>query len=338
MATIEDVAKRAGVSVSTVSYALSGKRPVALETRKRILAIIEEMEYHPHAMASGLASRRSRILGILYPTETRALSEGQLDLILNMTQTATQNGYSVMLWSTPLRPEEVWKLARQYLLDGAILTEVARHDPRVELLKSKEFPFVMLGRIHDNTGISFVDIDFADTLRQCVEHLASLGHSEIAFINGSHELLRSETNWTLCALEGFTRAVNDHQLHGEVYYCMPTPEHAYELVNDLLAQRPELTAIIIVTDSIAPGVLRALNEANLRIPEDFSVISNFPARTAELASPALTSLEKVPPGQEIGCLAANVLIDRLEGRSHGPVQILLTPSLVTHQSSGPRRG
>lgn len=336
MATIEDVARRAGVSVSTVSYALSGKRPVADETRRRILSIIEELDYRPHTLASRLASKRSWIIGIHYPTETGSLSEGQLELVFKITQAATQKGYSVMLWPRIMRPEEIWKLVRQNLLDGLVLAEVGRHDARVDLLKEKGFPFVMMGRCADNSGLNYVDVDFHSTLRQCVDHLFALGHRHIAFVNASQELIRQEINWVLCAMEGFRQAAADLGIRGEIFTCKSTPRCAYDLVQSIIRQPAYPTGLIMLTDNIAPGVLKAIKDAGLRVPQDISLVTNFMPRAAELGDPPLTGVVH-PDEVDIGALAASILIDMLDGKNSGPVQILLNPQLVPRQSSGPRR-
>ncbi len=336
MATIEDVAKRAGVSLSTVSYALSGKRPVAEKTRQRILAIVEELDYHPNVVASRLASRRSHTIGVMYPTEMSSLSERQLELVLSIARTATRYGYSLMLWSASLKADEVWKLTRQHLLEGVILTEIKWHDARVDLLKAKGFPFVMIGHCADSSGISFVDLDFYETLRMCVRYLAGQGHQRIAFFNASPEMIKQGYSVAIRAQQGFEQAIAECGLTGQIVSCRPTPRHAYELTQELLKQRPRVTGLIMIIDQAAAGITQAVQDAGLHIPEDISLVSNFGPRAAELIYPPLTGLD-IPEDEDLGVAATEILIGRLEGRIHAPVQTFYAPHLAARQSSGPPR-
>jgi DNA-binding LacI/PurR family transcriptional regulator len=195
-----------------------------------------------------------------------------------------------MLWPRPMRADEIWKQVRQNLLNGIILTEVARHDPRVEMLKARGFPFIMMGRCAENSRLYYVDVDFHATLRQCIEHMAKFGHRHNTFINGSQELIRQDVNWVLSAKEGFQTAVAG--LGMKAHSCRATPGHAYELVRSLIKQNPDLTGLIILTDSIAPGVLKAIKDAGLRVPQEISLVTNFmplwalPAPTERWRAPA----------------------------------------------------
>ncbi len=330
MATIQDIAKRAGVSVSTVSYALSGKRPISEETRQRILKVVDELDYHPHALARGLASRHSRTIGLLYPSETNSLSEGQLDVVLNAVSEATRRGYPVMLWSSPLNEEEIWRLIRQNLLEGVILAEIKRQDPRVTFLKEKDYPFVMIGRCEQNEGLSFIDMDFCEALRVCVNHLADLGHQRIVFINASPDLVKEGFNAAVCSLEGFEQAMEARGLQGSAYTCKPTPRHANELMAQILRDDPQTSAVITIIDRVVPGILEALRAAERNVPQDFSLVTIFSRRIAEMSHPPLTG---VAAPIELGKAAMDMLIKRLEYQQEAPVQILLPPEFVVREST-----
>ena len=336
MPTIADVARIAGVSVSTVSYALSGKRPVAEETRQRILDVIRELDYHPNVVASGLARQRSNTIGVMYPTEMNVFSERQLELVLSITHTATLRGRSLMLWSSALKAEEVWKLIRQHMLDGVLLTEIKWHDPRVELLKAKNFPFVMIGRCADTSGINYVDVDFRETLRGCVNHLADLGHKRIAFFNTTPELIKQGYSVSIFSQEGFEQAIAERGLEGQIVVCQAIASHAYQVTQDLLKQKPRVTGIIFILDPIVPGVLQAVRDAGLSVPEDISLVSNFNQRSAMLFNPPLTGQDFIA-GEDLGVIAMEILLDLLDGCAGGPIQTLFAPHLAVRQSSGPLR-
>ena len=183
MATIVDVAKKAGVSVSTVSYALSGVRRVSEKTRQRVLQAVEELNYHPNLLARGLVNKRTKIIALLYPAiASDFLDDLQLDFIASVAKTATHYGYGLLLFTSPMDKQEITQFTNEGLVAGVILMEVQRHDPRVELLKQLGYPFSLIGHTACNEGNSFVDMDFYNAFHLCTRHLAELKHREIAFL------------------------------------------------------------------------------------------------------------------------------------------------------------
>jgi len=129
MPTMSDVAKRAGVALSTVSYALNGTRPVSTETRKRIFTAMDELGYRPHALARGLASKRSRIIALLFPTPERGLGFTELEFVTSAANAARDSGYNLLLWSSEIHDQdEMYHLTRQGLVDGVVVMEVCLED------------------------------------------------------------------------------------------------------------------------------------------------------------------------------------------------------------------
>ena len=167
MPTMHDVARRAKVSISTVSYAINGTRPISEETRQRIFAAMEELGYQPHALARGLASKRSRILALLFPTSERGMGSTDLEFIIGAADTARELGYNLVLWTSEINDEvELRQLLQQGLVDGVVLMEVHLHDTRIDYLRAVDFPFSIIGRCADLTGIAYADIDFEQTVRR----------------------------------------------------------------------------------------------------------------------------------------------------------------------------
>src|SRR5512142_384368 len=185
-----DVAKRAKVPLSTVSYALNGTRPISEKTRQRIRKAMEELGYRPHLLARGLASKRSRILAIIFPAIERGLGVTELECVASAAHTASKMGYHLVIWSAETNdPSELDQLTRQGLVDGVILMEVHINDQRVNLLRKSGFPFTMIGRCDDDRD-GYVDIDFKQTMDEALNYLVGLGHTHIAYLNqsqASHE-------------------------------------------------------------------------------------------------------------------------------------------------------
>src|SRR5512143_4163316 len=161
VATMLDVAKRAGVALSTVSYALNGTRPISEETQQRIFAAMDELGYRPHALARGLASKRSRILALLFPALERGLGITELEFVSGAADAAKENGYHLVLWPVALHDlDELRRLTQQGLADGVVVMEIHLNDDRIKLLRDLHFPFSMIGRCDELKNLGYVDINF----------------------------------------------------------------------------------------------------------------------------------------------------------------------------------
>src|SRR5215218_3409950 len=181
--TIADIAKRAGVSISTVSYVLSGKRPISGATRERVNAAIEELGFRPNQAGRALASKRSNTVAMLYPSHAQVLSEMPLEFMVSAAGEAARRGYSLLLSTSPVEDEEMLRLIHQGFVDGLILMEIKLDDPRVPLLREHNYAFSMIGHCRENDGISYVDVDFDQMVEVAVDHLAELGHRQVALIS-----------------------------------------------------------------------------------------------------------------------------------------------------------
>jgi DNA-binding LacI/PurR family transcriptional regulator len=161
MATMADIAERAGVALSTVSYVLSGKRSVSEETKQRVHQAIADLEYQPHAVARSLASKRTKTIALLFPALAKGHSAMRLEFVAHAAAVAAQHSYAFLLWTAPDNDVEIIQLTQQGRVDGLILMEVKLHDSRVALLKKHNYPFSLIGHCEKNDGISFVDLDFS---------------------------------------------------------------------------------------------------------------------------------------------------------------------------------
>jgi DNA-binding LacI/PurR family transcriptional regulator len=334
--TIVDVAKRAGVTVSTVSYTLSGKRPVSEHARTRVLQAIEELHYQPHALGQALRSKRTHTIGILYPAASAGLSSLQLEFIEGASTVTTDRNYGLYLWSGHDQDQGVLQMIERGFIEGVILMEIRVKDPRIAIMKERNYPFVMIGHGPDNSpennGTSFVDLDFVAALRTGVEHLAGLGHQDLAFLNIGTAMNRGAA-YAISSTQSFEQNIARLGLQGQTYPCPPDPQKGYELVCSILEEKPKLTGIITINSWVVGSILRAVQERGLRIPEDFSVVTMLPSHLAEMMHPALTSIDF--PYQEIGRTAEEMLIRQLDEPYVLPTQTLLQVPLSIRQSTGP---
>jgi DNA-binding LacI/PurR family transcriptional regulator len=178
--TMQQVADRAHVSISTVSFVVNDTKPVAPETRRKILQAIEELGYRRNAMARALASRRSHILCLLLPLMDHDLRS----FVEAATDAAAENGYSLMLWPmhNAKAAHEVASVIEAGIADGVLLLEVQLDDARVTRLQAARAPFALIGRTRDVSDIDFVDMDFERTTREAIDDLVRLGHEHIALV------------------------------------------------------------------------------------------------------------------------------------------------------------
>jgi DNA-binding LacI/PurR family transcriptional regulator len=336
LTTMLDVAKRAKVSLSTVSYALNGTRPISEKTRQRISKAMKELGYRPHPLARGLASKRSRILAILFPTIERGLGITELEFVAGAAHAASTNGYHLVVWSAETNdPDELRQLTKQGLVDGVILMEVHINDTRVNLLRESGFPFSMIGRCDDDRD-GYVDIDFNQTIREALEYLSRLGHTNIAFLNQSQASYESGYGPVVRTKAAFEEYIRLSGLKGVMRFCRPSPRDGYEAFNAFLQEYPDLTAVVSMNERAIPGIMRAITERGLKIPDDFSLVALVSSvRMTEMMVPKVTTME--PPSAELGRLSTELLIKHLEGNGDENPRILIPCRLVVGESSGPCR-
>jgi len=330
--TIADVAKRAGVALSTVSHTLSGKRPISAEVKARVLQAIEELGYQPHTLARALATKKTRTIALMYPALSSEVAEPHLDFVSGVLQATNDWKYGLLLWTAPDENPKAPHLVRPDLVDGSVMMEVRLDDPRVRQMKELNAPFTMIGHCAENEGLNFVDLDFDYALHTCVDYLANLGHKRLAFINNSRDLLELGLGYVVRSENAFHHAIEQHGLEGISCFCGPNAQAGYEVTRAILAHDPAPTALIILNAWVGGGILRAVQDQGLQVPLDISLVGILSPRAAEMTLPSLTSIDF--PYKSMGYRGAELLLRQLEGETLS-VQELLQPPLTIRQSSGP---
>jgi DNA-binding LacI/PurR family transcriptional regulator len=337
MATMQDVARLARVSVSTVSYVLTGTRPISRATREKVLAAMAELDYQPHAMARGLASRRSRILGLLLPLDGRGLGATESAFVTAAATAAGAAGYHLVL--SPVDAGDLdglRRLASQRMLDGVLLMEVQVEDPRVGVLREARVPVVLIGRTADTTDLSYVDVDFDRTVREAVAHLVELGHRRIVHVNHSAAALAAGYGPAVRTRDAFHAAMTGYGMEPVMIPAEDSAAGGRAALTQALARLPDLTAVLAMNESAVFGVLGGLTARGLAVPEDVSVVSIVTsAQVAELATPALTAMTS--PGAAVGRIAIEALLRHLATEGTELHQQLLPCTLQIRESSGPPR-
>ncbi|MET9394760.1 LacI family DNA-binding transcriptional regulator [Streptomyces sp. NPDC006624] len=332
MVGIKDVARRAGVSPSTVSYALSGKRPISDETRRRVDAAARELGYRPPAAVPAPAGGRSRILALSAPLRPGVHPPEVMRSAVSVVTAARRHGHDVLLLTQEEGERSLRRVIRTTPVDGLILMDVGLEDPRLPLLRSLDRPAVLMGIPADPQGLTCVDLDFRAAGEACVEHLAALGHRTLALVGSPPEAYLRRTASAHRLVEGFTAAADRHGLGSCVHPAESAPGSAGRLAERLLRERPALTAVVVHNEPLLDPLLRAFRRLGARVPGDLSVVAVRPDEQAPAPCVPVTSVSL--PAGEPGARAVDLLVDRLHGAS-APEVVLLPPLLTVRAGSGP---
>ncbi len=206
-------------------------------------------------------------------------------------------------------------------------------DNRVTRLQRTGTPFVTIGRTARPRGTCWVDIDSAGLVQRCVDHLADLGHRDIALINRSAELFASGYGPARRAHQGFDKALVRRDVTGIEFHCGDNAGAGERCVEEILLAHPEITAIVTINEAALPGMRRALDRAGLESPDRFSVTGIVARHWAEQFHPRLTAVDL--PAEEMGATAVRFLVERIADPAADAVHALLTPPISLRGSTGP---
>ncbi len=339
MATIKDVAKRAGVSVGTISHALTGKRPVNEDTRRRILDAIKEVGYFPNAQAQALVTGLTQNIGMLFPYEydgdsnemgAAGLNTTQLEMIWEANLAVQARGYNLQLHTKENDADELRAICRN--CDGLLVSMVRLHDERVSVLLEERKPFVMIGRPEEDATNAWVDTDFDDMVLQQISHLVHLGHRAIAFLD-NESLIAKDLSYTVRSRQAYLRACNTFNLEPIVMTSGTSIEDGRRVMGQFLRKYPNLTALAAFNDVAAIGAYYTLLARGYDIPQDFSIITFTSSSLLRASVPNMTAM--VNTGFLVSKTASELLIAQLSGEPVENNQVLIRSKMITGTTTGP---
>lgn len=332
MPTIEDVARLAKVSTSTVSYALSGKRPISPATRRRVEAAVAELGYRPHAGARALASARSEVIGLMVPLRTGVDVSVIMQFVAGVVSRGREHRHDVLL----LTQEDLDGLERAMdgsMVDALVLMDVEADDARIPVLRRSRQPVVLIGLPRDSSGLSCLDLDFEAAGRLAVDHLAGLGHREVAFLGAPPEVMERHTSYADRGTRGFRDAADARGLAARVLPCPATPSGARAAVDALLDEAPGTTGLFVHNERALPHVLARLRERGVTVPDDVSVVALCPEDVALAQHTPMTAIDL--PAAVIGSLAVDMAMARLDAELPAETR-LIAPVLTVRESTARR--
>jgi DNA-binding LacI/PurR family transcriptional regulator len=333
MATLADVARHAGVAASTVSYVLSGKRPVSAETRERVSRSIKLLGYQPHAGARALASAKSDVLALVVPLRQDLYVPVMMDIAIAVTTTARRFGYDVLLLTNDEGPEGIRRVATGARADAVILTDVGMQDERIAMVRQTGIDAVLIGVPADSSGLDCVDLDFARAGALCVEHLAGLGHREVAFIGEAPGIYSRQIGFAERTLRGIRAAAGQAGMNLVHRPCGGSYEAAAGVLARILEERPRTTGLIVQNEAVIAPLMSLLRTAGRIVPEDVSVVAVCQDEVAVKTSPQLSSVNL--PAAELGMRAVELLMRRMADGADEVV--LIPPTLTIRDSTAPVR-
>ncbi len=339
--TIEDVAKKAGVSVSTVSRVLNRKGRISEQTRQRVFDIARELEY-PAAPVQAAARRRSNTIGIMFNRHLRSLvSDPFYGLVMvGVEESLRQDGYHVLFSTTGERNEDIAAIrgfASERRVDGLILAGCDMDPDYIDCIVSLEIPVVLVDNNIISPKVPCVMTDNTAGAREAVDHLTDLGHEDIAFVSGpmTHSSLYERYQGYRQALEA--RGLPVRQELSVIYDDVSdfSVDGGFAAAMHLMSRSRKPTAIFAANDSMALGVMKAIPGLGLSVPADVSVVGFDDVEAAAHTSPPLTTVRV--DKADLGRHAARLLSELIDGGSeYAPYKISVCTELIVRGSTGPR--
>lgn len=318
MTTIRDVAKRAGVSVTTASYVLNNTGNISAATRLRVMEAAEELNYHPNAFARHLKKVKTRTIGVFISrfggSFYEEILEGIHDVILN-------TDYELIVSPETRSPR---RLLHYRQVDGAIVFDSKIPDVSVLKLASRRFPIVVLDRLLQNDFILPLLLDNSQGVREAFQHLYGQGARRIAFVAGAPSIDNTER------METFLAEAKQHGLTVPLYQGNFTEGSGYEAAQTIFQSGELPQAVFCANDQMAIGFLRAMHERGLRAPQDIAVVGFDDIPIARYMQPSLSTVGA--SRFEWGAAATRQLLDFLENNT--PFQPYRIPThFIARESS-----
>jgi len=331
--TVRDVARRAGVSTSTISHVLNRTRFVSDELRERVFAAMRELNYAPNAAARMLTLKRSNTIGLIVSDIRNPFFASVARGVEDVSQ---EHGYTVVLCNSDedvVRESACLRALQTRQVDGVLLASAGVSDEHLSLLVEAGFPIVLVDRELPHLALPAVLLDNEGAAYGAVRHLIMRGHRRIAMISG-----RPSISTTVERVAGYRRALREASLkldHRLMVSGDSTSEGGMKATQAILDLHPRPTAIFTGNNLMSIGALHAIGGRGLAVPDDIALVGfdDFPFPWSDAFRPHLTTVAQ--PTYELGRRAAEMLVERLKApKTHNSERVVLDGNLVIRESSG----
>ena len=333
---IRTIARMANVSIATVSRTINRVSTVNPKMAKRVWDVIEKLDFVPNTQARALVSGRSKLFGLLISEITNPFFP---ELIQGFEKIAVENGYEILISSTNYDPTRMSHCIRRMLerkVEGVAIMTFGIEEPLLDQLAKRKVPLVFIDVGPDRDGVSVLKVDYHHGIRQAVQHLAALGHRNIAFVSGPMRLHSAQSR-----LAAFNKSMQECGIPPDPSQIVEG-DHTLEggdAAMEKLLERKELpTAVICSNDMTAIGVLHKLYRKGYKVPDDISVIGFDDIHLSEVMMPPLTTVQM--SRQEIAKAAFEALRSQVETPElvHGRREFKIHTDLIVRESTGFPRG
>lgn len=331
--TIKEVAQLAGVSPSTVSRVISDSPRISDETKKVVREAMESLGYHPNAIARSLVSKSTSTIGIVMPqsTERAFLNPFFPQALSGVSAAAHEQGYCILLSTGDNEKDQLSSIESIVMggrVDGVIIMYSSVDNEVLDALKRMKVPAIVIGKPLKPKDVLYVDNDNVKASFEVTEKLIKNGHKKIALISGAFKLVVS-----LDRLDGYMNALKKYNIPFRKEFIVELSEFitkgAYERTMELLKSEDRPTAFVVTDDVMAFGVMDAIKESGLRIPEDIEIMSFNNVPSSELTNPSLTSVDI--DAFSLGYEASKLIIEKIKGEADRDKVIV--PTKIVYRGS-----
>lgn len=335
--TLDDIAKKANVSPSTVSRVITNNPSISESTRKKVLKIMKELDYQPNMVARSLANKSTRTIGIVVSAKTvGALHKvfqfpSTSEILGGLSVTAYKNKYNVLLTSLNLQDDDIAKireLATGGVTDGIIYCYSRVEDPIITELTRLKVPFVVIGKPTGENGVNWVDNDNFLASYQMTELLIKKGRKKIAFVGASPNFVISVDK-----VEGYKKALSD--------YSLPIDEtliiggkfitgNGYEFMEEVFQQGIEFDGVVAQNDQVAFGAIKRIEESGFKVPDDISVVGFNNVPVSEFYVPPLTTMEM--NSFQVGEKACELLLSCINNKDSSFARTIVSSEIIIRDS------
>lgn len=332
--TINDIAKAAKVSPSTVSRTIANNPRISERTREKIYKLMKEMNYHPNMIARSLAKKSTKIIGVVVTGSTEKAFQHPFfpEILRGIASVAYKNKYKILISSVNSAKEEkkvVNEFAKSGITAGIILLASRVKNPSIGELMEIGFPFVVVGRPENEREVNWVDNDNVSIGYDLTKHFIEMGHKEIAFLGASPEFIV-----TLDRLKGYKKALADHNIPVKNELIVEgkfVDDTGYGLMQELLDKGIMPTGVIACDDLLAFGAIKLLNERKLKVPDDIAVAGFNNVPLDEYFNPPLTSVDV--NAFSLGAKAFDLLIANIDSEYKSVDRAMVPAQMIIRKST-----
>ncbi|NLY20538.1 MAG: LacI family transcriptional regulator [Tissierellia bacterium] len=329
-ATIKDVAKMAGVSISTVSRVINDSKPVSPESRRKVLKAIDELQYEPNEIARSLVTKKSNIIGVIVNDIGKSYVS---QVVRGIEEVGRMYNYDILLSSTYGDSEaetKYVKLLQQKQVEGIIIISEIHNAELMEYLEAMRLPFVYLNRFYIIEKLPTVSISNKKGAIKMTNHLVEQGHKKIAYISFDKDNGR---NVELYKIEGYSEVMEGAGLNPMIINLPNTsPESYIDIMSKIIdkIKNNEITAIFAHSDESAIKIINLLYDEGIKVPEDVSVVGFSDIDMASIYRPRLTSVKE--PFYDYGAVSARRLLKEISGEGTDEEKIYLPEYVIERET------